>query len=47
LNGVLGEEGRVLACEGRSFQPGPRIILWREFDNVAGQGKFVAGITQM
>jgi hypothetical protein len=36
LDCVLSEEGSVLASESRSFGPGPRIVVRRDLDNVAG-----------
>jgi hypothetical protein len=36
LDCVLSEEGSVLISESRSFGPGPRIVVRRDLDDVAG-----------
>ena len=36
LDCVFSEEGGVLVSEGRSFGPGPRIVVRRDLDDVAG-----------
>jgi hypothetical protein len=36
LDCVLSEEGSVLVSESRSFGPGPRIVVRRDLDDVAG-----------
>jgi hypothetical protein len=36
LDCVLSEESSVLVSERRSFGPGPRIVVRRDLDNVAG-----------
>jgi len=36
LECVFSEEGSVLVSENRSFGPGPRIVVRRDLDDVAG-----------